>query len=152
MNYYHPTVLSLLMFGIHSYGEIESTLVHVPISTGELFDKLTILEIKIRRVTGAQKRDNVLNEWRELTDTLEQNIRMNHELAQLKKELLLVNEQLWDIEDNIRAKEAQQLFDEEFIELARSVYYTNEQRCVLKRKINILTGSTLIEEKEYTKY
>ena len=77
---------------------------------------------------------------------------MNHELAQLKKELLHVNEQLWDIEDLIRAKEAQQLFDVEFIELARSVYYTNEQRSVLKRKINILTGSTLIEEKEYTKY
>ena len=152
MNYYHTTVLSLLMFGVHSYGEIERALVRVPISTGELFDKLTILEIKIRRVTDAQKRDNVLNEWRELTDTLEQNIRMNHELAQLKKELLFVNEQLWDIEDSIRAKEAQQLFDEEFIELARSVYYTNEQRSVLKRKINILTGSTLIEEKEYTKY
>ena len=152
MNYYHPAALSLLMFGMHSYGEIESALVRVPISTGELFDKITILEIKIRRVADAQKRDNVLNEWHELTDTLEQHISMNHELTQLKKELLFVNEQLWDIEDSIRAKEAQHLFDEEFIELARSVYYTNEQRSVLKRKINILTGSTLIEEKEYTKY
>ena len=152
MNYYHPAALSLLMFGMHSYGEIEPALVRVPISTGELFDKITILEIKIRRVADAQKRDNVLNEWLELTDTLEQHISMNHELTQLKKELLFVNEQLWDIEDSIRAKEAQHLFDEEFIELARSVYYTNEQRSVLKRKINILTGSTLIEEKEYTKY
>ncbi|TET36915.1 hypothetical protein E3J61_00055 [Candidatus Dependentiae bacterium] len=137
---------------MHSYGEIEPALVRVPISTGELFDKITILEIKIRRVADAQKRDNVLNEWHELTDTLEQHISMNHELTQLKKELLFINEQLWDIEDSIRAKEAQHLFDEEFIELARSVYYTNEQRSVLKRKINILTGSTLIEEKEYTKY
>ncbi len=152
MNYYHPAALSLLMFGMHSYGEIEPALVRVPISTGELFDKITILEIKIRRVADAQKRDNVLNEWHELTDTLEQHISMNHELTQLKKELLFINEQLWDIEDSIRAKEAQHLFDEEFIELARSVYYTNEQRSVLKRKINILTGSTLIEEKEYTKY
>jgi len=152
LNYYHPAALSLLMFGMHSYGEIEPALVRVPISTGELFDKITILEIKIRRVADAQKRDNVLNEWHELTDTLEQHISMNHELTQLKKELLFINEQLWDIEDSIRAKEAQHLFDEEFIELARSVYYTNEQRSVLKRKINILTGSTLIEEKEYTKY
>ena len=143
---------ALLVCTMSSYGEIESTLIRVPISTGELFDKLTILEIKIKRVTDPKKRENVLNEWQELTNTLKQHLAMNPELMLLKEELMQINEQLWKIEDAIRAKEAQQLFDKEFIELARDIYFTNDKRCCLKRKINEETGSALIEEKEYTKY
>lgn len=148
----YQIAFALLICSISSYGDIENFLIHVPISIGELFDKITILEIKIKRVTDPKKRDNVVNEWHELTNTLKQHLVMNTELMQLQDELMQINEQLWEIEDAIRAKEAEQLFDEKFVELARSVYFTNEKRSSIKRKINLQTGSMLIEEKEYTKY
>ena len=130
----------------------KSAMLHVPASIGELLDKITILEIKIQRISDPKKLDNVLNEWRELMATLETHLTLDPQLSQLKEKLLTINEQMWDIEDDIRAKEAAQLFDEEFIELARNIYFTNDRRCAVKRTINELTGSALIEEKEYTKY
>ncbi len=161
MKYYQIALLSLLISSMSSYGDTDSpptrriadsTLLHAPVSIGELVDKITILEIKLERITDPKKRDNIRNELRELTTVLELNITLTPELIQLKKELRQINEQMWEIEDDTRAKEAQQLFDEEFIELARNVYFTNDKRCCVKRKINLQTGSTLIEEKEYTKY
>ncbi len=131
---------------------VDSTLLHAPVSIGELVDKITILEIKTRRVSNQKKRANVFNELQELTATLETHISLNAELTQLKAKLLKINEQLWEIEDDIRGKEAQQLFDEEFVQLSRNVYFTNDKRCAVKRKINELTESAIIEEKEYTRY
>ena len=152
MNYCRRTTLICVMFSIGHYIQAAPHLVHIPISIGELFDKITILEIKIRQIIDAQKLDNVLNEWRELNAIIEQQIFTNLELNLLKEELLKTNEQLWNIEDAIRAKEAHKLFDEEFIELARSIYYTNDRRAAIKRKINMLTCSQFIEEKVYTNY
>lgn len=149
-NVFRAITLAFLMLG--SYLGTTPHIVRIPISIGELFDKITILEIKIRRVIDPQKLDNILTEWRELSAVLEKQIPANTTLDQLKQELLQVNEQLWNIEDAIRAKEAQHLFDAEFIELARTIYYANDRRGAIKRKINLLTCSQLVEEKEYTKY
>lgn len=124
----------------------------IPVSLGELIDKITILEIKLARMTDQKKRKNVRKELRILTEALTEYGTVSSELIELKKELLIINEQLWDIEDDIRAKEAAQKFDQEFIALARRVYIINDRRSATKRKINEYFGSALIEEKEYTNY
>jgi hypothetical protein len=123
----------------------------VPISWGELIDKITILEIKNERLKSAAARSNVKKELallNEITATLP----ILHEISGPRNELSTINAKLWDIEDEIRAKESNLKFDEEFIELARSVYKLNDLRAATKRKINEFLSSDLKEEKSYTNW
>ena len=119
----------------------------VPISIGELVDKITILKIKISNISDPQKLENINKEYNELILLLDL-----PESDENFVELLNVNKKLWDIEDKVRIKEKKREFDSEFIELARSVYYTNDKRCEIKRKINIEHSSYLVEEKSYENY
>ena len=121
----------------------------VPLSPGELLDKITILEIKQARLEDAAKRANVVAELAALTEIAGPAMK---DAAALLAQLKMVNEALWDIEDRIRDKERQAAFDGEFIELARSVYITNDRRADLKRQINLALHSALVEEKSYTPY
>ena len=125
---------------------------HVPVSWGELIDKITILEIKAARLTSATALQNVRNELAQLTEKTLPLGDMAQQVAPLKADLTRVNEALWEIEDKIRDKEAAKAFDAAFIELARSVYVTNDQRAALKRRINQLLASELVEEKGYAAY
>lgn len=123
--------------------------IKAPISLGELVDKITILEIKAKNVEGAALH-NVNNELASLNNTLlELNIKIN---VNLINQLKQVNEELWEIEDNIRVEEKNQIFGERFIELARSVYLQNDERARIKRKINTTYDSEFIEEKFYKNY
>ena len=123
--------------------------IKIPTSIGELIDKITILEIKLERIDDPNKLINIENEL----DALE-SIHIPHlgGFDDLMRDLKIVNEKLWVIEDAIRRKESKKEFDKEFIDLARSVYLTNDERSKIKRKINELTGSSLIEEKSYDEY
>jgi len=125
---------------------------HVPVSWGELIDKITILEIKAARLTSAAALQNVRRELTQLTEKTLPLGDMAPAVAPLKADLTGVNEALWEIEDKIRDKEAAKAFDAEFIELARSVYVTNDKRAALKRQINQLLASELVEEKGYAAY
>jgi tetratricopeptide (TPR) repeat protein len=125
---------------------------HVPISWGELLDKITILEIKAARITDADKLRNVKHELDLLRALEARSGAASDEQNGLVAELKSVNEALWDIEDAIRECEHRQDFDAEFIELARSVYKTNDRRAEIKKKINLLRNSDLIEEKSYRSY
>ena len=124
----------------------------VPISWGELFDKITILQIKLENLTSKNALENVELELRKLQSISTQNCPKTMETMQLEGELRQINQQLWDIEDKIRDKERNNSFDDEFIQLARSVYITNDERSRIKRKINDMFGSELVEEKSYAKY
>jgi len=121
----------------------------VRISPGELLDKLTILEIKAERVQDTGKRKNVLHELESLRRVWSAARNTQPEVHELIGDLRKVNEELWEIEDGIRLKEARGEFDQEFIEFARSVYRTNGRRTAIKRALNIALGSDLIEEKSY---
>ena len=123
----------------------------IQISWGELIDKITILEIKEQRLLSKGSIVNVRNELAALMSVADR-ILAREDVAALDKELKSINETLWEIEDKIRAKEAAQSFDQEFIQLARSVYVNNDKRGDLKRRINVLLNSTLGEEKQYTSY
>ena len=112
-------------------------------------DKISILEIKLARIADETKRANVAREWKLLESVRTQQIPPSSELTQLTAALKQVNEQLWEIEDSIRIRETEQDFGERFVELARSVYQRNDQRAALKREINELLGSTIMEEKSY---
>jgi len=127
--------------------------VQVPVSVGELLDKLTILAIKLQRIDDAAKRVNIAREQEELEIVVAvAGLRAAVGVTELETELRRVNEQLWEIEDSIREHERQQRFDAAFIALARAVYRTNDQRADLKRRINALVGSELVEEKSYAAY
>lgn len=131
--------------------------VFVQTAIGELIDKLTILEIKSEKITDPTKLKNINKELEVLTTSRKElytkvDRRKKIDTEQLKKELKTINKQLWEIEDNIRDKERAKEFDAEFINLARSVYTTNDERCRVKREINMLLGSELVEEKSYRKY
>jgi len=121
----------------------------VPVSWGELLDKITILEIKSQRLDDDAKRANVVTELTLLSQIAGA---ARAQAADLTEALKTVNEALWDIEDQIRDKELAQAFDAEFIRLARAVYVTNDQRADLKRQINQKLGSRLVEEKSYRPY
>ncbi len=123
----------------------------VPMSWGELLDKQTILEIKVEKLQSEQARNNVLKELSMLND-ISKSAHLVKAVASLKIDLVTTNKKLWEIEDKIRLKEASNEFDSEFIELARSVYKTNDLRAGIKRKINQMLASDLIEEKSYAKY
>jgi len=121
----------------------------IPVSWGELLDKITILQIKKERIADAAKRVNVVTELEALCAIAEAAMR---QAAALLAELKQVNEALWEIEDHIRDKERAGEFDARFIELARAVYVTNDRRAGLKREINRQLGSVLVEEKSYKPY
>jgi hypothetical protein len=125
-------------------------IVDIPTSVGDLVDKITILWIKEKNITCETKLKNVQFELRLLKSKLD--TLTVPDLSEHTASLYGVNKELWDIEDNIRQKEKHKQFDDEFIQLARSVYYTNDKRSELKKEINVLVGSTLIEEKQYDKY
>jgi hypothetical protein len=124
----------------------------VPISPGELIDKITILEIKSQRMTDPAKLANVRTELAMLTHTWSDSAYAATDITADWNGLRDVNAQLWDIEDRIRDKERGALFDAEFIELARAVYVTNDERAAIKRRINTALGSVLVEEKSYADY
>lgn len=124
----------------------------VPIPPGELVDKITILEIKSERIGDRQKLLNVRRELDLLQKTWRESTLAVADVLDQTQRLKSVNERLWDIEDRIRLKESSGAFDAEFIELARSVYRVNDERARVKREINELLGSTLIEEKSYQPY
>lgn len=123
-----------------------------PISPGELLDKVTILQIKSKNITDAEKLANVLVELEALQKVVDNNIPQTDELQSLSASLLGVNKELWVIEDDIRDCERAGDFGEEFIRLARAVYVTNDKRADLKKRINIAMGSQLVEEKSYAAY
>ena len=122
------------------------------ISPGELIDKITILEIKMDRITDDKKLKNIKTEWDTLNQSRENKILISAKLDELTAELKTINETLWVIEDDIRECENRKEFGEAFITLARSVYLNNDHRAQVKRKINKLLGSRLIEEKSYSDY
>jgi len=124
----------------------------VPISPGELIDKITILEIKSQRMTDAAKLHNVRTELSLLSDTWQASPFSATDISAEWAGLRDVNGKLWDIEDRIRDKERDGLFDAEFIELARAVYFTNDDRAAIKKQINTKLGSVLVEEKSYADY
>ena len=124
----------------------------VQTSPGEFLDKLTILEIKSERMTDAAKLANVRRELELLRATWAASPLAARDVSALVAQLKLVNEALWEIEDRIRDKEAAAAFDAEFVELARSVYRTNDQRAAIKREINVVLGSDLTDEKSYRPY
>lgn len=126
--------------------------VMIPVSWGELFDKLTILEIKRVRIEDPDKLDNIKKELAALSKISRGAKSAGPGLDGIIVELRSINEQLWDIEDDIRACERTQDFSAHFVELARSVYRTNDRRAQLKRQINQLLGSELVEEKSYQAY
>ncbi len=128
------------------------SLIQTPVSYGELIDKITILEIKSRRMTDEAKLANVRNELDLLNGTWADDAAAQTDIRDERAGLLAVNELLWDIEDKIRLKERAQAFDHEFIELARAVYFRNDERAAFKRAINLTLGSQLIEEKSYQDY
>src|SRR3982751_2180255 len=128
------------------------SLISVPVSYGELIDKITILEIKAAHIRDASKLANVRAELELLNTTWSKDAASQIDIVSERAQLKSVNEALWDIEDHIRLKEKAQAFDAEFIELARSVYIRNDERAEIKRAINEKLGSTLVEEKSYEDY
>jgi Family of unknown function (DUF6165) len=120
----------------------------VPVSWGELLDKISILEIKRERIESPEARANVVKELRLLSRTGREALD-RPQLQPLLHELRDVNRSLWDIEDAIRAEEERARFGPEFVRLARSVYLRNDERAAIKRRINMLLGSELVEEKSY---
>jgi len=123
----------------------------IEVSIGEIVDKLSTLKIKTENITDKVKLDNVIKEYEYLLGVVENDLNISTD-SDLYNELLSINKELWDIEDGIRDKEREKSFDEEFILLARSVYFTNDKRADIKKRINIEYGSDFVEEKSYNKY
>jgi Family of unknown function (DUF6165) len=126
--------------------------IKVPISPGELLDKITILRIKSRRMTDPEKLANVRFELDALEETWKGSPYAGIDIEKDVHALLAVNERLWTIEDDIRDKERAKSFDAEFIRLARAVYIENDERAAIKRRLNLKLGSGLVEEKSYRDY
>ncbi len=121
----------------------------IEVSNGEITDKLSIIEIKLKHIQDPDKRKNLQKEYEVLDKAVATIIKKDHPLYQ---ELLQINQELWDIEDRIRDLERAQDFGADFVKTARAVYFTNDKRSEVKRQINELTGSNLVEEKSYQKY
>ena len=126
--------------------------IKVPISPGELLDKITILRIKSKRMSDAAKLSNVRRELSVLERTWNDSHHAKIDIAADVDALLAVNERLWVIEDEIRDQERAQAFGAEFIRLARAVYFENDERAAIKRRINVKLGSAIVEEKSYREY
>ncbi len=124
----------------------------VPVSFGELLDKIAILQIKSERMTDPAKLANVRNELSALERTWMAHPAAGGDIIELRAQLKAVNERLWVIEDDIRIKEKAQQFDDDFVQLARSVYFENDDRARIKKAINLALGSAYAEEKSYQDY
>ena len=124
----------------------------IPVSWGELIDKITILEIKNRRITSPEALANVVKELSSLSAAADARIKGNPALQKLKDSLSGVNQNLWQVEDDLRENEKNRKFDDKFIELARSVYRLNDERAAIKRQINDFLRSEIVEEKSYKSY
>ncbi len=127
-------------------------MIKVVLSVGELIDKITILQLKMKFIKNKEQLKNIRNELGTLKPLLKENNLETPKINELFAELYEINLELWKIEDKIREKERQSDFSDEFISLARSVYFTNDKRADIKKKINLISGSELIEEKSYAKY
>jgi hypothetical protein len=124
----------------------------VPVSFGELLDKIAILEIKCERIQDESKLANVRRELDALNETWAAHPAARTDIRELRAKLKAINESLWDIEDDIRDKERAREFDDEFVRLARAVYVTNDERARVKKDINLKLGSAYVEEKSYADY
>lgn len=126
--------------------------IYSELSAGELFDKISILEIKKNKIKDKDKRNIVLKELSSLQETASENIKKSKLVTKLYKKLKFINLKLWKIEDDIRDCERKRNFGDKFIKLARAVYFTNDERSLVKNKINKLTKSNISEVKSYKKY
>ena len=126
--------------------------IRIPVSFGEVLDKITILEIKSERIEDTEKLRHVQAELDALNQHWQEAITEPDRVAVERRELKAVNEKLWEIEDAIREEEAAGRFGERFIELARSVYFTNDERAAIKKRVNLTLGSRFVEEKSYRDY
>lgn len=126
--------------------------IQIPISPGELLDKITILQIKAERISDPVKVANVKTELEMLTRVWDEAVEADAEITELADELKSINESLWEIEDDIRDEERNKRFGDRFIELARAVYVTNDERANAKKKVNLHLNSTIVEEKSYQDY
>jgi hypothetical protein len=124
----------------------------VPVSPGELLDKITILEIKSERMDDPQKVANVRHELELLSSAWSNSVAEDEVITRLHERLKIINEELWEIEDDIRDEERQNRFGKRFIELARAVYVTNDKRAQAKKDVNLHLGSEIVEEKSYKDY
>ena len=124
----------------------------IPISPGELLDKITILQIKAERIADPDKVANVRSELGLLQEAWDQSVNEDDRIRALGAELRSINEALWKIEDDIREEERNRRFGERFIELARAVYVTNDKRAEAKKKVNLHLNSSIVEEKSYQDY
>ena len=127
-------------------------IIHVPVSPGEVLDKITILEIKSERMSDEAKLANVRRELELLNDTWTQTVSGDAVVDRIHDQLKNINEALWEIEDDIRDKERAKEFDKRFIKLARAVYVTNDRRSQVKKDLNLHLGSEIVEEKSYQDY
>lgn len=125
---------------------------HISVSWGELIDKITILEIKADRIEAEGARNNVVKELTGIRGPADAELSSDGWLTERTRALKTINEALWDVEDSIRAKDKANAFDQEFIELARSVYRLNDERAAIKKQINIHMASEFTEEKSYQGY
>jgi hypothetical protein len=121
----------------------------IEVSVGEIVDKLSILKIKTNNIKDSQKLENVTKEYNYLYDIVFGELKISEDDFY---NLVLINERLWVIEDKLRDKERDKSFDDDFIQLARSVYFTNDKRAEIKKEINIKYGSLFVEEKSYQQY
>ena len=143
----------VLRYNLGSRNEVNPmSEIQVPVSFGELLDKIAILQIKSERMSDEAKLVNVRNELSALELMWMAHPAAGHNIVELRAQLKAVNERLWVIEDDIRIKEKAQEFDAEFIKLARSVYFENDDRARIKKDINLALGSSYVEEKSYQDY
>ena len=131
---------------------IMSDQINIPISPGELVDKITILEIKKEFIDDVNKLKNINHEYDLLMQIYNNDVSITDGVDELKTKLKNINLSLWKIEDDIRDCERDKIFDNTFVELARSVYFTNDKRSKIKLEINLLLNSSLVEEKSYKDY
>ena len=124
----------------------------IPISVGELVDKISILKIKKKKILNKAKQINIIKELNFLEKIYKSNFTKNKKIKLYEKELIKINKNLWEIEDQIRNCESKKNFNEIFINLARAVYLNNDKRSIVKKKINLLTKSHIVEEKLYKSY
>lgn len=139
----------IIVYTLFTFIPTDCQVITAQISCGELIDKITILKIKVKLITDEEKLKNVRKELEILQKICEDNIAQYQSIAQLEKTLQQINQDLWDIEDAIRVKERNKEFDDEFIQIARSVYVTNDKRCMIKKEIDKVLGSDITEEKSY---
>jgi len=139
------------MLATKSFGQAMNE-IQIPISPGELLDKITILQIKAERIGDPAKVANVNTELAMLSRIWDETVEADAVISALTAELKSINEALWEIEDDIRDEERNKRFGERFIELARAVYVTNDDRANAKKKVNLHLNSTIVEEKSYQDY